>query len=435
MNLTTDVVIIGAGVIGCAIAFEMSKNGYASINVDKLGSAGLGSTSNSCAIIRYSYSTLEGVAMAYESKFYWENWPDYLEMTENFDLSKFYKHGGLYLNYDNPVTERILKHYKELGVKYEVWSNKKLHELIPFLDTSRFWPPTRPNDEQFWAKPKQKIIAAVFTPDAGFINDPQLSTQNLMNAAQKNGAVFLFNDRVQKIRKQSGRVSGVTLNSGVKIDSKIVVNASGPHSYLINRMADVESDMNIKTKPLRHEVHHLPSPKNIDFWKEGYYTSDGDNGIYFRPEVGNQILIGSEDPECDPREWVDNPDQYDTDLSIDQWKTQTLRLSRRLPFIEIPNKPSGIVDLYDVSDDWIPIYDKSILPGFYCAIGTSGNQYKNAPVVGKLMSKLITDCENGQDHDSKPILFTYKHLGREMKTSHFSRKREINTESSFSVSG
>ena len=76
MNLTTDVVIIGAGVIGCAIAFEMSKNGYASINVDKLGSAGLGSTSNSCAIIRYSYSTLEGVAMAYESKFYWENWPD-----------------------------------------------------------------------------------------------------------------------------------------------------------------------------------------------------------------------------------------------------------------------------------------------------------------------------------------------------------------------
>jgi len=39
---------------------------------------------------------------------------------------------------------------------------------------------------------------------------------------------------------------------------------------------------------------------------------------------------------------------------------------------------------------WIPIYDKSDLPGFYLAIGTSGNQYKNAPEVGKMMAELIT---------------------------------------------
>ncbi|GAB5469420.1 MAG: hypothetical protein Kilf2KO_24500 [Rhodospirillales bacterium] len=38
-----------------------------------------------------------------------------------------------------------------------------------------------------------------------------------------------------------------------------------------------------------------------------------------------------------------------------------------------------MVDLYDASTDWISIYDKSALPGFYMACGTSGNQYKNAP--------------------------------------------------------
>ena len=46
----------------------------------------------------------------------------------------------------------------------------------------------------------------------------------------------------------------------------------------------------------------------------------------------------------------------------------------------------GVVALYDVSDDWIPIYDKSSLPGFYMAVGTSGNQFKNAPVAGMMMN-------------------------------------------------
>ena len=46
----------------------------------------------------------------------------------------------------------------------------------------------------------------------------------------------------------------------------------------------------------------------------------------------------------------------------------------------------GIVDLYDVSDDWLPIYDRSAIDCFYMACGTSGNQFKNAPVVGELMS-------------------------------------------------
>jgi hypothetical protein len=51
---------------------------------------------------------------------------------------------------------------------------------------------------------------------------------------------------------------------------------------------------------------------------------------------------------------------------------------------------------------WIPIYDKSDLPGFYMAVGSSGNQYKNAPVVGNMMAGLIDFCEKGRDHDKDP---------------------------------
>jgi sarcosine oxidase subunit beta len=188
---------------------------------------------------------------------------------------------------------------------------------------------------------------------------------------------------------------------------------------------------------------HCPSPEGYDYLNDGYHTSDGDIACYYRPEVGNMFLIGSEDPECDPQEWVD-PDEFyagkggpgrDNQLSEAQWKAQTYRCAKRVPSMQIPNQPRGVCDLYDCSDDWIPIYDKSDMKGFYMAIGTSGNQYKNAPVVGAMMAELIDVCEKGLDHDSEPFQYKLRHIGRTIDVGFFSRKREINYNSSFSVNG
>jgi len=103
--------------------------------------------------------------------------------------------------------------------------------------------------------------------------------------------------------------------------------------------------------------------------------------------------------------------------------------------LRVPNQMQGVVDLYDVSDDWIPIYDKSDLPGFYMAIGTSGNQYKNAPVAGVMMAELIDKVEAGHDHDKDPVQFYMKYTGRIFNVGFYSRLREINPDSSFSVIG
>jgi sarcosine oxidase subunit beta len=79
MNDRYDAVIIGAGVIGAAIAFEMAKKGYRTLNVDKLPAAGEGSTGSTCAIVRTHYSTWDGTALAYESFLHWKDWESYLE--------------------------------------------------------------------------------------------------------------------------------------------------------------------------------------------------------------------------------------------------------------------------------------------------------------------------------------------------------------------
>jgi sarcosine oxidase subunit beta len=75
------------------------------------------------------------------------------------------------------------------------------------------------------------------------------------------------------------------------------------------------------------------------------------------------------------------------------------------------------------------------MKGFYMAIGTSGNQYKNAPVVGAMMAELIDACEKGLDHDNEPFQFMLRHIKRTIDVGFFSRKREINYDSSFSVNG
>jgi sarcosine oxidase subunit beta len=69
------------------------------------------------------------------------------------------------------------------------------------------------------------------------------------------------------------------------------------------------------------------------------------------------------------------------------------------------------------------------------AIGTSGNQYKNAPVVGRMMAELIDACEKGLDHDNEPFQYQFKYIDRKTDVGFFSRKREINYNSSFSVNG
>ena len=93
MKKKYDIIIIGAGIIGSALSFELSKKGWKTLNVDKNPIAGYGSTSTSCAIIRVYYSTFEGCAMAYEGYHYWKEWRNYLSEIDKSNLSKFIECG------------------------------------------------------------------------------------------------------------------------------------------------------------------------------------------------------------------------------------------------------------------------------------------------------------------------------------------------------
>ena len=430
-----DAIIIGAGVIGVCTGFELARRGHRTLNVDKQPAAGSGSTCSTCAIIRFHYSTPAGCAMARESYFHWLDWGRYLGVPDEMGLAKYVNTGCLVVKNDgNRDLVHVMAALDELHVPHEELGAGEVAARFPWIDTRAYGPPVSTGDERFGTPTGGHIRGAVYIPESGYIDDPTLACHNVQRACEARGGEFRFNAEVTGILAEGGRAAGVRLADGSAIRAPVVVNVGGPHSAIINGMAGVLDGMNIRTRPLKKEVCYVPAPAGMDYHQVAPLISDGDIGCYSRPTTGNHVLIGSQDPECDALEWVDDPDDYNTGFTV-QWETQVMREAQRVKGLGIPGQTGGLVGLYDVADDWIPIYDKSDLPGFYMAVGTSGNQFKNAPVAGKLMAELIEQVEGGRDHDADPVSMPLKYTRRTCDIGFFSRRRPPNPDSSNTVIG
>ncbi|QKV97055.1 FAD-binding oxidoreductase [Streptomyces sp. NA02950] len=428
-----DAVVIGAGVMGCSIAYALAAGGRHVCVVERGPSAGSGSTSASSAVIRFNYSTWAGVASAWESKHAWEQWSDHLGGGDEAGLARFIRTGGLLL--DSPGQDRatVYELFDRAGVPYEDWDATTLAERLPLLDIGRYYPPKAITDEAFFDEPAGELTGC-WTPDCGFVDDPQLAARNLMTAAVGHGATFRFRSEVTGITARD-RVTGVDLGDGTRLSAPVVINAAGPHSGAVNALAGVGEDFAVSTRPLRQEVHEVRAPDGFGQDGRGLLVADPDLGTYFRSTPSGGLIVGGTEPECDPLEWLDDPDSYNPHPTTAVYDAQLYRAACRIPSLTVPHTPRGIAGVYDVSQDWIPIYDKTALRGYYVAIGTSGNQFKNAPVVGLFLTAIIDACENGQDHDAEPVVVKLPRTGHEVDLSHYSRRRQINQDSSFSVMG
>lgn len=427
-----DVVVIGAGIVGSGIALELAKTGRDVLVLDKGGGAGLGSTSASSAIVRFHYSTFEGVAVAWEAKFRWEDWAGYLGTTDPADLARYTRTGVLTMQFPGLDFERVVAHYDAIGIPYEWLTGRALREAFPDLDVGRYYPPRRLDDDAFWDDPAGEVTA-LWTPDGGFVDDPSLAAHNLLQAAIGHGARVRFHAEVAGIGVEDGAVNSVTVGSGERVPASAVVNAAGPHSGQINALAGAAADFSISTRPLRQEVHRVLGPAA----PRGTIpvVNDGDLGTYFRRDASGGILVGSQEPACDPLSWIDDPDRHDAHVSGVAYEAQSTRLARRVPEARIPHVATGVAGIYDVSSDWIPVYDRTGVDGYYVAIGTSGNQFKNAPVIGSMLTAILEACEAGHDHDAEPVTWMAARSGVAVSLGHYSRLRARNPHSSNSVLG
>lgn len=417
-----SVVVIGAGVIGSAIGLELRRGGHEVVVLDRGPAAGSGSTSASSAIVRYTYSTRDAILLAWEAAHRWFDWAGYLQAEPDDALARFVRCPNLTLLSDGFAPDAITPWWDEFGVEYELLDAGEVRRRFPALDVGRFFPPKLATDPDF-GSPASGELGALLTPSSGFVDDPRLAAANLAEAARRLGAELRLRTEVAAIEQSGGRVRGVTLTSGETIDADVVVNAAGPHSAILNRLAGVTEDMAISHRPLRQEVFTVPAPHGLRLEEGGPFVADLDLGQYFRPQPGGTVLIGGTEAECDGLHWVDDPDRSSDLPTVEVWETAMWRFARRVPSFGVPTSPVGLAALYDVSDDWVPIYDRSSLEGYFMACGTSGNQFKNAPMVGTLVRTIVEASLAGHDHDAEPVPVVGPVTGAVIDTGAFSRRR------------
>ena len=443
------VVVIGAGVIGSSIALQLKRLGHDVTVVERNSAAGMGSTSASSAVVRFNYSTFDAVALSWESYFLWKEFKELIDGTNSYsskplnNSQEHYAHleDRGYVMLDVPVlsNDKTMALFDRAGIPYEIWDSNTLKARMVGIDAGRYWPNKPVKSDEFFNEASEEL-GAIFSKHGGYVSDPLLAAQNFAAAAKREGVNFKFRKAVVGIEKKNGRVSGVKLSDfdsqskkaletgDEVINADVVVNVAGPWSTLINQMAGAGSDFTMELKPLRAEVHQISTPKDI---LPGPIMGDLDLGTYVRSGPGGITLVGGTEPECDELEWVepDKVDEVNMTRTVEVFESQTYRFARRFPAAQIPSSPVGVVGVYDVSSDWTPIYDKTDVPGFYVAIGTSGNQFKNATGAGLIMAHLITQVENGAEHDKNPVVYNCINTKLAINLGTFSRKRARNTTS------
>jgi sarcosine oxidase subunit beta len=419
--MARHVAIVGAGVIGCSIALELRRRGFDVSVVDRNGEAGHGSTSASCGVVRRFYSQPGMVAMAHEGAAIWADWTGYLGPVDEH-LAVFHRPGILYVlpRIDDAV-RAVLAEMQRIGIKASLLSPEEVRDRFPYFEVASHFPPRPVADPAFFDASDREIPGAIYEENAGYVVSPGVATSNLRRAGERDGVRFLMNRRVKRIERVSDGFRLETDRGSLACD--VVVNAAGPHSGIVNEMAGVK--LPLETRALRREVHLLPNPLFGEPEKTPLpVVADLDGGIYFRPEGGgHDLVVGSTDPECDPKEFMEDPDDVDGSITEAYRERQCLRLMQRFSAVRL-GPPRGVASCYDVTvRDWYPIVDRTDLPGFYVCIGTSGSSFKTAPVLGRLTAELIQCAEEGRDTDRDPFVFRLPRAGVSVDTAFLSRHR------------
>ncbi|MDH3260866.1 MAG: FAD-binding oxidoreductase [Acidimicrobiia bacterium] len=385
-----DVVVIGGGIIGSSIAFQLASRDVGRVVVVEKGAGPAeGSTGASSAIVRTLYSRPETVRLALHGQTAYRNWAEFTGIEQ--PRSRFHPIGMLWLmGYTNAEAAAARDRLIAEGGVAEVLDAAGVRTRFPALSTC-----AEPFDLTGQIPHScRDLEAALYEPDAGFA-DPTGANQDLIEAARREGAEVLFRSEVQAVRTDPKKVSGVDLTDGRTIRTPLIVNAAGPWCNRLNDMAGVRLGWTIS--PTRVQVAYRLRPAEVP--EPIPVVADAATGIYFRPEAsGQQIVFGSVLPE-DESERVD-PDHLKTGADATFLDSKIHALHHRIPALPHRGTVTGIAGLYAINEEDVhPVIGPTSLDGWWVANGFSGHGFKLAPMVGSMMAQAITGTTRPFDTD------------------------------------
>ncbi|MCT1606898.1 FAD-binding oxidoreductase [Nesterenkonia massiliensis] len=269
-----DVLVIGAGAVGSAVAFYCARAGM-SVTVLNKGKPG-GGTSSRCEGNLLVSDKKHGpeLDLANYSLDLWRG-----ELEEFGHLWEFENKGGIIVaSRESSMTslQRALRTQREHGIRVEEIDVAQLRELEPNISDD--------------------AVGAAFYPDDAQLM-PMLLTAHMLRLARSYGAQVHPDTEVTGFRSQGERITGVTTNRG-EFQADVVINAAGPWSGQLASLAGVSVPVEprrgyvLVTEPLPPKVFHkVYAAEYID------NVGSSDDGLQTSPVVegtpAGSILIGS----------------------------------------------------------------------------------------------------------------------------------------------
>ncbi|MBN2257801.1 MAG: FAD-binding oxidoreductase [Anaerolineaceae bacterium] len=377
-----DVIIIGSGSIGTPAALFLAQAGLKPLVIDNAASVGQGSNKKAIGGVRATHSDPAKIALCLRSIEIFTNWQD----TYGDDIE--WVTGGYsfvaYREKEEQTLKNLLKVQQSFGLDIHWLDKKDIQTLLPGVN---------PVD----------LIGGTYSPGDGNAS-PLLALHAMYRQAVHAGAVFQFNEIVNRFITEGDAIRGVTTNMG-SYHTPVVVNAAGAHARPLSQLVHLDIPVN----PDAHEAA-ITEPVSI-FFKPmlvDIRPYPGSANFYFYQHITGQILF------CitpSPNIWGDFTQE--TSEFLPMACRRLIDLMPKLAGIRVRRAWRG---LYPMTPDGFPIigWDRE-LHGYLYAVGMCGQGFMLGPGVGELLVRIITNKTTEKDQEILSYLSPYREFSGQEK--------------------
>ena len=355
-----DFIVIGAGVIGTSVAYNLAALGAKRILVLERDQIGSGTTAQSSGILRTHYSVLENMALAQQSWAVFENFAEHLQDEEA--SAGLVRCGYLIASPDGPKLAPLreaLAAQRARGISVNHLTESEAADILPIC---RF------NDAA--------LIG--FEPNAGFA-DAYLVASSYARAARRLGVKFLEGERVTRLKLNQLCVSGVETSEGVH-SAPVVISTQNIWANELTEWTGIH----VPLTPERHKVIALEGPQAYTYGMPVYKDLGSPGMLYCRSYGGRQMLVS----EGVAGEYLSEPNNMQGEISMDDVVHLGEQVADRFPSFSEAGLASSWTGVYDVTPDWNPVLGNvPDVSGLVVGFGFSGHGFKLSPAVGSVLAQ------------------------------------------------
>lgn len=354
LERTADVVVVGGGAHGCALAYNLCRLGGPGLKVSLFERAYLagGATGRSAAGVRHQFGTDINCRLAVWNVRLLEGLKEELDYPYDLEWSQ----GGYLLLADTPGQlaqfSRNVALQRSLGIPSVILTPEQTAEVAPSLSL-------------------EGVLGASFCPRDGHVNPFHL-TWAYARAARRLGARLHPYCEVQSVLVEGGRVRGVRTAAGT-VQAPVVVVAAGAHG------ADLAREVGVEV-PLYAERHQILVTEPVEHFLDPLVLCFGD-GTYFKQTPHGSLLVGIGDPM--------EQKGYGQESTWRFLEAAARLIVRHLPALAGVRVVRQWAGLYDITPDSQAVVGPTPVEGLWLDLGWSGHGLQFCPSIGVILSQLI----------------------------------------------